>query len=91
MKNVVRVRAVIIALAIGISGLVAAAQTDTTPPSSPRQSGAEETSKSASTAQIDAAVVIVFELCHPAVEADVADLRPAIVIRTARVLAVEGE
>ncbi len=56
MKNVVRGRAVIVALALGITSLVSAAQTDATPPSSPMRSGAEETSNPPAP-QTDAAVM----------------------------------
>jgi len=57
MKNVVRVRAITLGLALGITALVSAAQTDATPPSSSMRPGAEATGNPAAPAQTDAAVV----------------------------------
>ena len=56
MKNVVRVRAVIVAVTLGITALVSAAQTDAPPPNFPLRPGAEETSNPPAS-QTDAAVM----------------------------------
>src|SRR5208282_2489903 len=57
MKNVIRVRTVIVAVALGITALISAAQTGATPPSSQVRPGAEETSNPPAPAQTDAAVM----------------------------------
>jgi len=57
MKNFIRVRAVIVALALGITALVSAAQTDATPPSSQLRPWAEETSNPPAPARTDTAVM----------------------------------
>ena len=58
MKNVFRLDAVVLALVLETTALVATAQTNATPPSSPTRIGAEQTGNPVSPGQIDAAVVM---------------------------------